>query len=304
MERPTDTPALGKDQPDTPGSGAAFSGAMPRAYEARLVPLLFTDYADDLALRVGPVARGAVLEIAAGTGVVSRRLRASLAPDTRLTVSDVSPDMLALAREALADAPAVQFVVADATSLPFGDGTFDAVVCQFGVMFFPDEAAGYGEAARVLTPGGRFLFSVWDDLVANPLPGCVQEAFAALAPADPPRFLEKPYRPLHLTRIVRDLQAAGFGEIRATVLPKPCRAASASDAVEAFVQSTPLGGQLAQRALGPDAVEAAKRAVAERFARSDQSVPFSVPMRAVVFEAFKAQLHSGGVSSATSARNG
>lgn len=274
-------------RPHTAANGVAFKGAIPRAYQTRLVPILFHEYAEDLAARVGPLAPRAVLETAAGTGVVSRRLRAALPQDSALTVSDISSDMLSIARESLDGAPGVEFVATDATSLPFADESFDAVVCQFGVMFFPDEAAGYREAARVVKPGGRFVFNVWDDLAANPLPGCVHETLASLAPADPPRFLEKPYRPLDLTRMLRGLQDAGFGEIRMTALPKKCRVESAPHAVQAFLQATPLGAQVAERGLDGDAASAASRALAARFARGDESAPFAVPMRAIVFEATK-----------------
>lgn len=269
------------------GDRARFGGSMPRSYHGRLVPLLFHDYAEDLAARTGPIAGGAVLETAAGTGVVSQRLRATLPTDTRLTVSDLSPDMLALAREALNGAPGVDFLAADATALPFDSGSFDAVVCQFGVMFFRDEPTAFAEATRVLKPGGRFLFNVWDDLTGNPLPACVHEAFASAAPADPPRFLEKPFRALDLTRIVRDLQAAGFAEIRMTALPKICRVASATNAVHTFLEATPLGVQVAERGLDGVAAASAVRALAERFAGGDESARFTVPMRAVVFEAIR-----------------
>ncbi|HZW08767.1 MAG TPA: methyltransferase domain-containing protein [Phycisphaerales bacterium] len=272
--------------PGAGGGRAAFGGSIPREYQERLVPLLFQEYATDIVSRVGPV-RGAVLETAAGTGVVSRRLRAALPAETALTVSDVSAEMLALARESLAGAAGVEFVAADATATPFGDGAFDAVVCQFGVMFFPDQAAGFREAFRVLRPGGRFVFSVWDDLASNPLPQCVHEAVASVSPRDPARFLEKPYRALDLTGMVRELQGAGFGEIRATVLPKVCRAPSGAAGVDAFLLGTPLGAQLAERGVAGEASAVARRMAAERFAGGDETAAIAVPMRAVVVEAMK-----------------
>jgi ubiquinone/menaquinone biosynthesis C-methylase UbiE len=247
---------------------------------------LFCEYADDIVARVGPV-RGAVLETAAGTGVVSGRLRAALPAATTLTVSDISPEMLALASESLADARGVEFVATDAAVTPFGDGAFEAVVCQFGVMFLSGRAAGFREAARVLKGGGRFVFSVWDDLASNPLPACVHEAVVSLSPENPARFLERPYRELDLTSIVRELQAAGFGEIRATVLPKVCRAPSAAAGADAFLEGTPLAVQVAERGLEGKAAALARRRAAERFAGVDESAPIAVPMRAVVVEATK-----------------
>jgi SAM-dependent methyltransferase len=281
---------LASHTPDPNASSPAFAGSIPREYHRRLVPMLFTDYADDIARRVGPIENAAVLETAAGTGVVTQTLRAALPASTALTASDFSEHMLAVAREFLLESAktGVEFVTADATDLPFADASFDAVVCQFGVMFFPDEPEGYRQAARVLKPGGRFLFSVWDDLVRNPLPNCMNEVLAALSPTDPPRFLEVPYRPLDLTTIARDLQQSGFGEIRSTVLPKPCRVASAVAAAETFVQATPLGAQVAERGLGAEAITAGAQAFADRFAGGDDSAPITAPMQAVVFEACKA----------------
>ena len=245
--------------------------------------MLFAEYAADLAALVGPIADGAVLETAAGTGVVTRELREVLPGSSRLTATDLNPEMLDVAREHVGDG--VELLGADATALPFGEGEFDAVVCQFGVMFFPDEAGGYREAARVLKPGGRFVLSVWDDLARNGIPGCLQEVFASLWPEDPPRFLQTPYRPLEMTKMLRDLQAAGFGEVRIRVLPKACRVASAVEAVETLLQSSPAGVELAQRERTEDGREAAVRALAERFAAGDPSRPFAAPMQAVVFEA-------------------
>ena len=269
---------------------AAFNGTIGRRYHDRLVPLIFRDYAADLAARLGPIADAAVLETAAGTGAVTERLCAVLPPTTALTVTDLSPDMLAVARDELSPdhAARITFAVADATALGFADSSFDAVVCQFGVMFFPDEAGGYREAARVLKPGGRFLFNVWDDLAHNPIVGCANDVLHELAPDDPPRFMETPFRRLEMTTIVRNLQAACFDEVRAVVLPKPCRASSAAAVVETFLQSSPWGAQVAERGLTEKAVPAVTQAVAARFAGGRADAPFEAPMQAVVFEAIKA----------------
>ena len=191
-----------------------FGGSIPENYERYMVPLLFADYAADLASRLEVPAGGAVLETACGTGAVTRHLRARLPEDVRLTITDLAPAMVERAREVVGERAGIEYRQADATALPFADGAFDAVICQFGVMFFPDKAQGMREAARVLKPGGRFVFNVWDRLERNVLSQAVHEAVAEVFPHDPPRFLEVPFSWHDLSRIVRDLQAAGFGRHR------------------------------------------------------------------------------------------
>ena len=191
-------------------SHRTFAGSIPENYQRYLVPLIFEDYAADLAGRLELPDGGAVLETACGTGVVTRHLLAGLGDGARLTATDLNPGMIAQARTVLGEAPALALQEADATDLPFDDGAFDAVVCQFGVMFFPDKAKGYAEAARVLKPGGQYLFNVWDSLAHNRLSQAAHETVGALFPDDPPNFLELPFGYHDLSAILRALQAAGF----------------------------------------------------------------------------------------------
>jgi len=267
---------------------SAFRGSIPREYHRLLVPLLFREYADDLAHRVGSTQCGAVLETAAGTGVVTRRLRNTLPDSTKLVATDLNQDMLTIAQGTIdANDGTVEYTPADATSLPFEAQAFDAVVCQFGVMFFPDEALGYREAARVLKPGGRFLFNVWDDLQRNQIIQCVHNAIAEISTENPVTFFETPYRKLDMTTILRNLQASGFGEVNVAVLPKPCSAPSASAVVDAFINSSPLGAQIAERGLTERGTAACVQCLADQFAGGDDSIAFTVPMQAVVIEATK-----------------
>lgn len=266
-------------------SHVAFTGSVPRSYQDLLVPIKFEPYATDLAARVeGHLhAGGAVLEAAAGTGVVTRELERRLGAGTRLVATDLNPDMIAVAREQ-STRPETEHVQADATALPFEDGAFNAVACQFGVMFYPDEARGHAEARRVLKQGGWYCFNVWDDFNSNPMMQCLQSSLDALSPSDPPRFFSVPFRPLDATGIVRTLQRAGFGEVRMTVLTKTCRVPSSCVISTGVLQSTPLGHELAERGL-EGAPEAMERGLAETFADGDADRAFEVPMQAVVFEA-------------------
>src|SRR5579859_4303441 len=140
------------------GADKVFSGSIPKLYETYLVPLIFEPYAADLAKRLASRSLTRVLEIAAGTGVVTRRLALVLPESISIVATDLNQPMLDQAA-ALGTRRPVEWRQADAMQLPFQDRTFDAVVCQFGVMFFPDRAKAFAETRRVLKPGGIFLFN-------------------------------------------------------------------------------------------------------------------------------------------------
>jgi ubiquinone/menaquinone biosynthesis C-methylase UbiE len=186
---------------------SAFSGSIPAIYDRWLVPLLFEPWADDLAARAAALNPSDVLETAAGTGVVTERL-ARLLPNAHITATDLNPAMI---ERAVERAPRVATRAADAQSLPFGDGAFDLVLCQFGVMFYPDRVAAQREARRVLRPGGRYIFNVWDRIDRNPVSQTVADAVAALFPEDPPRFLERtPFGHHDTDRLAEELKSVGF----------------------------------------------------------------------------------------------
>ena len=174
----------------TSSGDRAFAGSIPQLYEQYLVPLIFEPYAKDLSRRVAAFAPSAVLEIAAGTGVVTRHLAAQLPADVSIVSTDLNQAMLDHAMR-VGTSREVTWRQADAMKLPFDDSTFDAVVCQFGAMFFPDKAAAFAETLRVLRPGGAFLFNVWDRIEDNEFADCVTQAMASLFPSDPPRFLAR-----------------------------------------------------------------------------------------------------------------
>ena len=246
----------------------AFAGSIPEFYERCLVPLIFEPYADDLAERVRALAPERVLEIAAGTGVVTRRLADRLPSGTAIVATDLNPPMLEHAR-ALGTARPVRWQQADAMALPFADASFDAVVCQFGVMFFPGKAAAFAEARRVLRPGGRLLFSAWDRLEANDFAHGVTAALAERWPADPPRFLARtPHGYCDPAVIERDLVQGGFSA-RAAVetVARRSRADTPAAPAVAYCQGTPLRGEIEARdATGlAAATDWAAQAIARRF---------------------------------------
>ncbi|HEV2251007.1 MAG TPA: class I SAM-dependent methyltransferase [Candidatus Limnocylindria bacterium] len=253
-----------------PRGDAHFTGSIPHLYETQLVPLIFEPYAADLAERIASRQVSCVLEIAAGTGVVTRRLASAVPATVTIVATDLNQAMLDEAA-AIGTARPVDWRQADAMRLPFGDGSFDLVVCQFGVMFFPDRPAAFAEARRVLRPGGVFLFNAWDRIEENEFADAVTTAVGSLFPADPPRFLARTPHGYHdRATIERDLARGGFAArpLIATVAARSTAASARVPAV-AYCEGTPLRNEIEQRdpaRLG-DATDAATEAVARRFGR-------------------------------------
>ncbi|MDB5883463.1 MAG: SAM-dependent methyltransferase [Ramlibacter sp.] len=249
-------------------SDKVFAGSVPRLYQEHLVPLIFEPYAQDLALRVAARKPGRVLEIAAGTGVVTRHLDRVLAAAADIVATDLNQGMIDTARELGTGRP-VQWRQADALQLAFGDGEFDAVVCQFGVMFFPDKARAFSEARRVLRPGGVLHFNVWDRIEENEFADVVTNALASLFPQDPPRFLARtPHGYFDHAAIERDLRAGGFASTpQIDTVAARSVAASAGIPGLAYCQGTPLRNEIEARdasRLG-EATHVAAAAIAQRF---------------------------------------
>lgn len=226
---------------------SVFSGAIPEIYDRYLTPLIFDECALDLADRVRAVSGALrVLEIAAGTGVVTRALVEAV-PEADLVATDLNQTMLDHAASRTV-APNLRWQQADAQDLPFEDAAFEAVVCQFGVMFFPDRVAAYREARRVLAPAGRFIFNIWDSLEANEIPLAVSDAVAEMFPDDPPDFLGRtPYGYYDLELVRSELNEAGFRDIEIAVLELISRAPSALDAALALCAGTPLRNEIEAR---------------------------------------------------------
>jgi SAM-dependent methyltransferase len=204
-----------------------FTGSIPKLYDSHLVPLIFEPYAADLVPRLGGMASGRLLEVAAGTGVVTRALASALPASVEIVATDLNQAMLEQASARGTQRP-VEWRQADALQLPFDDATFDAVVCQFGVMFFPEKAKAFAEARRVLRQGGRFIFNVWDRIGENDFAQTVTAALEAFFPADPPRFLARIPHGYHDRRaIAQDLADGGFtGSPRIETVAAPSRGKS------------------------------------------------------------------------------
>ena len=260
----------------------SWVGNIPDHYDRGLGPVIFIDYAADLARRVGarPVSR--VLETAAGTGIVTRQLRDVLPSNAQLTATDLNPPMVEVARTKFQSSEKVDLRSADAMALPFPDGAFDAVVCQFGVMFFPDKAKSYQEVYRVLAPGGRYLFNVWDSHRYNPFGRIAHEVAARFFPADPPQFYRVPFSYHQIDPIKESLLDSGFSDIQIAVVSLEKKIPHVESFARGLVYGNPLIDQIRERGgVDPDRVVDAVTDVLHReFGPDDR-----MPLQAIVFSA-------------------
>lgn len=254
----------------TPRTDKKFTGYIPDMYERYFVPLKFAPYAADLVSRI-PARVKRVLEMAAGTGVVTRAMDAALPAAVEITATDLNQPMLDRAAAATRSQRVITWRQADAMQLPFEDESFDCVVCQFGVMFFPDKAKAFAETRRVLRPGGVFIFNTWDRIEANELSSIVMDTMARHFPDNPAAFFARTPHGYHdKTTIARDLAAAGFDAAPEIVtVALRARAASAREAAIGFCEGSPLRNEIEERAPGgvDAATTAVETAIAARFGR-------------------------------------
>ncbi|MEA3038072.1 MAG: hypothetical protein QOE79_585 [Sphingomonadales bacterium] len=258
-----------------------FDGSIPALYDRCLGPLLFEPYAEEIARRAAALAPSRILETAAGTGIVTAALAAGL-PETEVVATDLNPAMLEVA-QARTRSPQVSFRPADAQQLPFRPAEFDLVVCQFGIMFFPDRIGAYREALRVLRPGGAFLFAVWGRLEDNPASIALSDAVAALFPDDPPAFLRRtPFGYNDPVLIRDDLAAAGFFGVEIETVWRESRG-NASDAALGMCQGSPLRAEIEARA--PERLTEATEAAAAAIRALGGGEQISLPMSALIVTA-------------------
>ena len=258
------------------GADGAFSKSLFEVYDELLVPLIFRSFAADVVPRLEGLTAGAILEVAAGTGAVTRVLAEALPPEVAIIATDLVPGMVERA-ELVGTARPVTWSQADAMSLPFDDESFDAVVCQFGAMFFVPRSEAYAEIRRVLRPGGRFLLSVWDRLDANELSAAVCDIVKGLFPDDPPGFLERtPYGYNDPAVIADDLRAGGFTQPPAVeTIEHASTAATAIAVATAHCAGTPMREELERVAPGHLAavIETTAAGLADRYGPGDLSGP-------------------------------
>jgi ubiquinone/menaquinone biosynthesis C-methylase UbiE len=251
-----------------------FAGPVPQLYDRHLGPILFQPFAEVVAERLGRTDRD-ILETAAGTGIVTRAIGAAL-PHSTILATDLNQAMLdvAAAKTPTGD---LKWQQADAQSLPFEAGSFDVVVCGFGIMFMADKQAAYREVRRVLRPEGRFIFTVWDRIETNPLMHITDATVARLFPEDPPRFLARtPCGYNDRARIERELREAGFTSVAIEEVQRETDVSSAWEPAMGLCQGTPLRGEI--EAHDPDGLvrttDAVVAGMRERFGNGSFRAPF------------------------------
>lgn len=261
-----------------------FAGSIPATYDKLMVPMLFEPYAADVAERARQFAPRDILETAAGTGVVTQAIHRAV-PDARIVATDLNPAMLEVAAGHLRS-DKIRYQAADAQDLPFEDLSFDLMVCQFGVMFYPDKLAANREAFRVLRAGGRYLMVIWDSLDKNPASKAIHEAVAAEFPSDPPAFLARvPFGYADLEMVTADLMAAGFDDLEFETVGHRCTAPSALEAAAGMCQGSPLRSEIEAR--DHSALERVTEAAAKALQQFEGPSGLDAPMSAHVVIAIK-----------------
>ncbi len=258
---------------------SSASNNIPAHYDSGMGPVIFTPYAQDLVRRLPQKPGLKVLEVAAGTGRVTREMARNLPSDDTIVATDLSMTMLEVAKESLRDSR-VTWQVADALDLPFDDSSFDVVVAQFGAMFYPDKVKGHREARRVLKPGGKYFFSVWCPLSENPWASEVHAAMGELFPENQPMFFMIPFSYGDQSLLRSHLEAAGFESVQITPVEMELRAARAKDLAVGAVEGSSLAASLEER--GMTDLGTATDAVTARFVRAFGDNPMVTTMKAFV----------------------
>lgn len=262
----------------------AFSGSIPKHYDSGLGPMFFEPFAERLGDRVVELAPENVLELACGTGRLTRHLAERLPADTRIVATDVNPAMLEFAQEAI-PTHGLEWNTVDAVELPYADASFDLVVVQFGVMFYSDRVKAYREALRVLKRGGRMLFTCWNKLEANPAARLTQRVVSRFFPVDTPAFYTVPFA-YHDRELIREeVLGAGFARIKMDLVPLTGHADSAVAAARGLLQGSPIHTAIMDR--DPDALPAMRELLAADLAAEFGNEDLQVPLSAWVVEAVK-----------------
>ena len=264
-------------------SHAQFDGSIPLYYDRFLGPILFRPFAEDLAARLETGAESSILELACGTGILTEILRNHLPAASRLTATDLNQLMLDYAKAKLAGVNGITWGLADASSLDFPSDSFDAVVCQFGLMFVPNKAAALSEIFRVLRHDGVFLFSVWDAIQKNDLARIAHETVAALFPADPPDFYEVPFSLSNQDELAAMLSEADFIDLQFAVVSQVGESPSARDAATGLIHGNPIGTAIRER--NTIEIETVVDAIAKTIATECGNAPTLAKMQAVVISA-------------------
>lgn len=257
---------------------SGFVGDIPKHYDAGLGPNIFEYFAGQVAAKSASFSPQMVLEVAAGTGFVSRFLRDALPGDVPLLVTDLNAPMLEVAATKFQPDENVSFRPVDAMSLPFADDEIDQIVCQFGVMFFPDIVASYRETARVIRPGGQFIFSAWGSNADNPFSEVAHAAIAEFFPDNPPGFYKVPFFYNDPGVVLGDLAEAGLTNASHEEMNHERTVTDLAGFARGLVLGNPVIAEINQRG-GVDPLEVVDRVhirLKERFGTEPAKMPLKI----------------------------
>ena len=245
-------------------AGATIPDTMRETRERYLVPSLLQPFADDMARRLARLTLGPLLEVSAGTGVLTQALTSAMSAGLSIVATD--PDRATVAYASVKPGMArVTWQHAEPQALPFLDAAFGIVTCHFAVATMPARLRAFRETRRVMKPNGRFVFSVPGNIRHNPVALCVRDALHKLLPTAPPRYIE---HGLHgyadNETIDDDLTSVGFTDALYTTVELPYAAASATDAAIGYCLGTPLRAELGAGSTTM-AIEAVAQALQTRF---------------------------------------
>jgi len=221
-------------------STISFSGTIAKVYDEVQGPVYFEPYAIETAIRVAKLNPQNVLETACGTGRVTNHLHKVLSPHASLTATDISTDMMAIAKKKLSSEKNLSWLEADALQLPFADSTFDVVVCQFGIMFFPDKKKGLNEAFRVLKNGGTFLATTWSKLELNEIAAAGRNILKEFFDNDPPRTMNVAFSMHNKTEIKDLFSESGFTNVQIEMVVKTSVSESAEELASALIEGSTI----------------------------------------------------------------
>lgn len=263
---------------------AQFVGSIPDYYERGMGPVIFADFAADMAQRVKALNPKLVVETAAGTGILTRAMRDVLPGRTKIIATDLNPPMLEVAKRKFARGEPVVLQPANAMNLGFDDECCDLVVCQFGLMFYPDKEASHREIFRVLEDGGHYLVSVWDSHAFNPFGEVIHSVAGSFFPDDPPQFYAVPFSYGALDPIKDGLMAAGFSGVEVSVKRIEKVVADPELFARGTVFGNPMYDQIMARKGDPEAVAAA---ILDEFKARFGTEPMVLQLQEIVFTARK-----------------
>jgi len=260
-----------------------FTGSIPKNYDAILGPMFFEDYAIDLVSRIDSGRIRNALELCCGTGRVTRHLRKTLPPSAKLVASDISPDMIAVAKQNVSDG--VDWKIIDAKQIPLDDNQLDLVICSFGYMFMQDVVAAFSEAFRVLRPGGQFLISTWDKLEQNGVSNVHRKVIKKHFGDTLPSTYRLPFSMDDPALLETQLQQAGFSSIKVSHVKKNTYCATAKEAARGLVEGSSIYNDIMKT--NPAWLDEIKAEVERELSSVYGSAPLVAPMSAFISEAWK-----------------